>query len=597
MHNPARRASSALAGTGDRPQVWQVSNGRVRRAGMLVPVWSLRRDGTQGIGDTTAVRELVDWAAECGLGFLQLLPINETGVDHSPYNAISSVALEPSLLDLALIPQLNSDDFVRARGEVSPEVFTRNLVDYPAVKKLKRGLLEVAFGRFWSEERESEQGAAFTSFCKEESGWLDLYCKFRWLMTLEGNCETWDLWSMNYNTAQKAEAWIAEKRAARSAEIERCLAFPAWIQWIAYTQWRDLRAYAGSRDVKLMGDVPIGISFSSADVFFEGQWFDLQWSGGAPPETVFKDDAFAVRWGQNWGIPLYRWDVLREDNFSWWRRRIEKLTEVFQIFRIDHILGFYRIFSFPWRPGRNAEFLTLDPEEAKARTGGRLPGFKPHDDDTPEHRAANLAEGDEYLRMVLEAAGDNKVVGEDLGAVPDYVRPHLLAIGIGGFKICHWEVGEDGVGIEHPIPGTDYEECSFATFATHDHPPMALMWEGYRSGMETIDEDAREGARWNLRVLSEFAGIPLAKDADAFPPYDEELQWKLLTALFETNSRYAAFMITDLFGMTERFNVPATVGGANWAVRMPFTVEEMGRRDDLKNEAEKLSILIHDTRR
>ena len=564
---------------------------------MLVPVWSLRRNGTLGIGDTTAVRELVDWAAGCELGFLQLLPINETGLDHSPYNAISSVALEPSLLDLGLVPQLTEDDISRACQKLAPEVFTNDLVDYASVKKLKRALLKVAFARFWAQDRKTEGGLAFARFCEEEEEWLDPYCKFRWLMTLEGDCETWDLWSMNYNTAEKAEAWIAKKRAGQRKELEKCLAFPAWIQWIAFTQWRELRAHADSMDVKLMGDVPIGISFSSADVFFERKWFDLKWSGGAPPETVFKDDPFAVRWGQNWGIPNYRWDVLREHGFSWWRRRIEKMTDVFQIFRIDHILGFYRIFSFPWRPGRNAEFLTLDPKEAKARTGGRLPRFLPNDDDTPENCAANLAAGEEYLQMVLEAAGESEVVGEDLGAVPDYVRPHLSEIGIGGYKICHWEVTADKKGLEHPIAGADYEECSFATYATHDHAPMAAMWEDFRAGMDAGDEDVREGARWNLRVLSEFAGIPLAKDAESFPPYVEEVQWQLLKALFETNSRYAAFMITDLFGMTERFNVPATVGGVNWAVRMHFTVEEMGRRDDLKGESTKLRILICNTSR
>ncbi|NIP97564.1 MAG: 4-alpha-glucanotransferase, partial [Akkermansiaceae bacterium] len=105
-----------------------MSKGRMRRAGMLVPVWSLRREGDLGIGDTTAVRELVDWAGDCGLGFLQLLPINETGVDHSPYNAISSIALEPSLLDLAEVPEITAEDLQEAREVNRPELFTGPLV-------------------------------------------------------------------------------------------------------------------------------------------------------------------------------------------------------------------------------------------------------------------------------------------------------------------------------------------------------------------------------------------------------------------------------------------------------------------------------------
>ncbi len=112
-------------------KVWGVSKVRIRRAGMLVPVWSLRREGALGIGDTAALRELVDWAAECGLGFLQLLPINETGRDHSPYEAISSVALEPALLDLGAVPEITAEDLHAAREAASPEIFTTNFTAIP----------------------------------------------------------------------------------------------------------------------------------------------------------------------------------------------------------------------------------------------------------------------------------------------------------------------------------------------------------------------------------------------------------------------------------------------------------------------------------
>src|SRR5690606_38152820 len=102
----------------------------------------------------------------------------------------------------------------------------------------------------------------------------------------------------------------------------------------------------------------------SADVFSEPDIFDLEWSGGAPPERVFAADPFTVKWGQNWGVPLYKWDVMAGDGFAWWRERVRTVREVFHLFRVDHILGFYRIYSFPWRPQRNEEFLPLEPEEA-----------------------------------------------------------------------------------------------------------------------------------------------------------------------------------------------------------------------------------------
>ena len=562
---------------------------------MLVPVNSLRRDGDLGIGDTAALRELVDWAAECRLGFLQLLPISETGSDHSPYNAISSIALEPALIDLTALPELDEDDLAAAREKLGESVLSEDLIQYEPVKAMKRELLEVAFDRFWAEGRDTDRGAAFDAFREAEAGWLDDYSQFRWLMDVEGGAETWDLWSINYNRPEKAREWIAAKRKQRSKQLDKEQSYHAWVQWIAFSQWRDLRQYAEDQDVLLMGDVPIGISYYSADVFFEPKWFDLKWSGGAPPERVFKDDAFAIKWGQNWGIPLYRWDVLEEHDFSWWKRRIDKLTDVFHIFRIDHILGFYRIYGFPWRPQRNAEFLPLSEDEARARTGGPLPGFMPRPDDTPKNKAANLADGDKYLKAVQEAAGDNAVVGEDLGAVPDYVRPHLKKVGIAGFKICHWEVEEDKKGVEHPYPLEKYDECSFTTYATHDHPSMAAMWDEFRENLSSADEGERVGAAWNLRILSEIAGIPVKKGE--FPPYDRKIQWKQLEALLNAGSRYAAFMITDLYGMTERFNIPGTVGGSNWRVRMPFTVADMSRKKKLTRESARLAKVIEKTGR
>ena len=164
-----------------------------------------------------------------------------------------------------------------------------------------------------------------------------------------------------------------------------------------------------------MGDIPIGVSLSSADVFFERHLFDTEWCGGAPAEGSYAEDPFTAKWGQNWGIPLYRWDVMAQDNFSWWRRRVKYCTKIFSMYRIDHILGFYRIYSFPWKPTENGVFLPLSPDQAAQRTGGRMPGFKPRGDDNAADRNMNLADGDLYLRLLLSAAPGVSVVGEDLG--------------------------------------------------------------------------------------------------------------------------------------------------------------------------------------
>ena len=134
-------------------------------------------------------------------------------------------------------------------------------------------------------------------------------------------------------------------------------------------QREPMRKSAASR---LMGDIPFGVNYYSADVYSRRDEFALDWSGGAPPEPYFKDDEFTQKWGQNWGIPLYRWDVMRTRNLAWWRQRVRGVRKIFHVFRIDHVLGFYRIYAFPWRPERNAEFLPLSWDEMRERTGGAI---------------------------------------------------------------------------------------------------------------------------------------------------------------------------------------------------------------------------------
>ena len=536
-----------------------------RRAGVLCPVFALRRDTDLGIGDTAAVRQLIDWAAETKLRFLQFLPINATGRDPSPYNAISSVALDPLTLDLSpsIVAEMTTAGFSEITGRHCLDSLRGPRVNYPAVRALKGELISEAFARL-----EGERAGEFRAFRQAERSWLDDFCLFRVLMDRAGH-EDWPNWPDEFNTAAKARAWLAAQLTADPPATDRGLALHAYAQWLCATQWRDVRQYARDRGIGLMGDVPFGISWSSADAFFKPEQFEFAWCGGAPPETYFKDDLFVQKWGQNWGIPLYRWDAMKTDDFAWWRQRIRKLCEVFDIFRIDHVLGFYRIYSFPWRPQRNPEFLMLTPDEAKERTGGRLPHFIEHDDATPEHRAANLASGDARLRLIVEAAAGAEVVAEDLGTVPPYVRPHLLSLDIPGFKICHWE--DDGQG--HAVQGATYDNCSFATYATHDHEPMKTFWERRRNELSGHERVAETPPARELRYLCQFAWIH--PEEGPYPPYDQSLRRTLLAALLESNARFTAFLLTDLFGLEDRFNVPGLATNQNWSARLPMTVGGM----------------------
>ncbi len=534
-------------------------------AGVLAPLFALRGKDDLGIGDLGALREFIDWVDGIGFKLVQLLPINETGADNSPYNAISAMAIEPTTLHLAPdSPQdLTREDFDGLTADVDLNSLRLGAVRYRSVKKLKRHLLEKAFANFSthaSEERQLE----FRKFCEEESAWLRDYAFFRALMEKNGDSAAWNRWPAQHQIIEAARTWMDKLPHDQQETLARRQDFFRYVQWIAHQQWRAIKSYAEQRGVALMGDIPFGVSYCSADVFARRDEFMLDWFGGAPPEPYFKDDAFTQKWGQNWGIPLYRWDRMRANNFQWWRERVHGVRRIFHLCRIDHVLGFYRIYAFPWRPRLNKEFLPLDEHQMLERTGGRAPHFIPYDDNTPERREANKREGEQYLRVVLEEADGTRVIGEDLGLVPDYVRPNLRSLGIAGFKIPQWET-HDGL----IVPGDRYERFSVATYATHDHEPIRALWD---EAFERPASDVGEQARATLEKIAAFAGLnPKIEELD----FEKDFYPAIMDALFRCESWIAMVMITDLLARKYRFNVPGTKASLNWTRRMQRSVAEL----------------------
>jgi 4-alpha-glucanotransferase len=527
-------------------------------AGVLVPLFALRREDDLGIGDLGGLREFIDWTAEIGFTLVQLLPINETGADNSPYNAISAMAVEPTTLNLfpGSPEDLTREDFEAALAEVDVTGLRRGSVNYRQVKQLKQRILERAFEHFPSRTGEKRQ-SEFKNFCEEQSSWLHDYALFRVLIEENNGSAAWDHWPSQHQNTEIARNWIRNLPPEKQAKLTRRGDFFCYVQWIADQQWRGIKAHAEQRGVALMGDIPFGVSYYSADVFSRPNEFILDWFGGAPPEPVFKDDAFTQKWGQNWGIPLYRWSAMRANNFQWWRDRARATRRIFHLFRIDHVMGFYRIYAFPWAPQRNKEFLPLDQQEMLERTGGRAPHFVPRNDDTPENCEANKREGEQYLRVVLEEAGAARVAGEDLGVVPDYVRPNLQYLGIAGFKIPQWEM-RDGL----IIPGELYDRLSVATYATHDHEPIRALWH---EALKKPNSETGQQARATLEKIALFAGLNLKSDE---VEYEKNFYPAAMDALFKCNSWIAIVMITDLLARQYRFNVPGTSAKLNWTRRI-----------------------------
>ena len=568
-----------------------VINPKERMCGLLVPVFALRRDGDLGIGDTTSMRQALEFCARHNLAVLQVLPINETGGDNSPYNALSSLALDPVLLDVSpdAVPGLTTETY---NNFVTPEVvrdISGPAVKYAVVKPLKLQLLRAAYENFLPTEVAGSTKVAieFRNFKSEHATWLQPYTMFRLLVELYNDMAVWPWWEPNHQTLSTAEKWFDEQ-SNNDPELAKKRDFWAYVQWIAFRQWDTVRSHADHLGIGLMGDLPFGISRYSADVWSERELFDLEWSGGAPPEPYFQDNEFVVKWGQNWGIPLYNWDEHRRENFAWWRKRVGLITRVFHYFRIDHVLGFFRIYAFPWIPERNDEFVKLTEKEAAKITGGKLPQFIQRNDYPKELGEKNAHEGEALLLMIQEAAGGSGVVAEDLGTVPWYVRPLLHELGIPGFAIPIFERDEETKEFK---PKEELHPLSLATYATHDLSPLVGYYEDLVRRWH--GRDGHE-AWLDVQRLMRFLGLD---DTDPPTSFTPELHEAFMEALLETKCWLAMFMITDLLGTTERYNEPGLAADSNWSQRMDCTLVECEARADYAEKIEALSELVKKTGR
>lgn len=527
----------------------------------MVPVFALRYDKDFGIGDTEAVRQAITFCAEHKLGLLQLLPVNETGADNSPYNAISSVALDPIYLTLTpeQVPGLLPETLTEMYPQSLRDKLQTGPVQYQKVKQLKLEILSSAYIEFEAVDLHigTDLAYEFQAFVENNMGWLPGYTLFRTLLNEYSNNAIWPDWAPEHQGLIKAEHWLAT--APDKEELVRYRQFTAYVQWIAWRQWAAVRAWADQNQVKLVGDIPFGVSRYSADVWSERDLFDLEWSGGAPAEPFFAGDEFLRRWGQNWGIPLYKWDAHRAQDFAWWKQRVAMTGQIFQSFRIDHVLGFFRIYSFPWMPQQNQEYALLTPEEAKEKAGGRVPQFLPRPDEPEENGELNCAEGEALLKMIQQAAGTTAVVAEDLGVVPKYVPPLLEKIGIPGFAIPQFIVDPETRAY---IPKDKMPELAITTWGTHDHSPlitwyldMTRKWRG---------PDGHES--WlELQRLMKFLG-----ENEDEPPatFTDKLHEACLRALLESKSCWTIFVISDIFGVDWRFNQPGTASDDNWSQRL-----------------------------
>ena len=392
-----------------------------RTAGILLPLFSMPSTRSWGIGEIGDLVPMTRWLQDAGLGVLQLLPTNEMAPGQtSPYSAISAMALDPIYISMHAVrdftvfggePRLDLADQVAIRSARSS---TR--VDYASVRRVKEHALRMAFSHFWDTEwvRGTARAGSFAAFCSWEEWWLADYALYRALRERSGG-RPWTEWE------EPLRRRDPEAVARAREELDTEILFYQYLQWLADEQWQDARDAAAP--VALFGDFPFMVATDSADVWARQHLFRFDATVGVPP------DAFSAT-GQDWGMPVYRWDVMDRDDYRWLRQRTKRSARLFHGYRIDHLVGFYRTFSRP-----------LDSQEGSF---------------DPSREPDQLAQG-ERLMAIFTGCGA-RIIAEDLGVVPDFVRrslararnPRLQGLPVG----ARMEDARPSVPRSEPIPGT-----------------------------------------------------------------------------------------------------------------------------------------------
>ena len=290
-----------------------------------------------------------------------------------------------------------------------------------------------------------------------------------------------------------------------------------WVQWQLARQWRRARLDASAAGVELMGDLPFTVGVDSSDVWANRSLFRIDQHVGTPPEEGAPE-------GQDWGLPVYDWSVLRRNELSWIKARAMRAGDLFSLYRIDHAIGFYRTY-----------FRSAD---------GQTSGF------TPADEGEQLALGERVMRL-LRRFGE--VVAEDLGTVPPFLRPSLEKIGVPGYRVLRWE--KDGDDYRDPAR---WPALTVATNATHDTDTTADWYDG-------LSTEERE----RLRKIPSLAAL------DPTRRFDDQTRDLFLQALYQAPSVLALIPIQDALGGRERINTPGTVDAGNWTYRMGKSVGDL----------------------
>ncbi len=502
--------------------------------GIDVPLFSLHSERSCGIGEFLDLLPLIDWCSSIHFDIVQLLPLNDTGMDASPYNALSAYALNPIHLSLTALPNVERYPELT---EIAKQLAKLNHTQHIAYAKVREGKEEFLRFYYTKQHQEIVESTEYQHFVNSSS-WLKGYALFRALK----NKYQWISWEDWPTDIQNPTPSTLQSLTEHFADE---IAWHCFVQYLCFLQLQSVKKYASDKGVSLLGDIPILISRDSADVWLHRDFFNLDFAAGAPPDFFNRD-------GQKWGFPLYNWDALAKQNYQWWQERLAYASKFYHLYRIDHVIGFFRIWAVK--------------HDAKTGKEGKF---------IPEDKSSWLSHGETLLRMLLRGS-TMLPIAEDLGDVPIEVRPCLQAFGICGTKVMRWERRwNEDKGFIHP---EDYPAISLTTVSTHDSETVSLWWKEH-------PDEAQEFAKF----MGWYYTPVLSRE------YLREIVWDShhTGSLLHVNllQEYLALVpgLTWPCLEDERINMPGIVSNLNWSYRFRPTVEEIVANTTLSHMMQELS--------
>lgn len=467
----------------------------MRSSGVLMHISSL--PSPYGIGTMgKEARKFADFLEKAGQKYWQILPICPTSYGDSPYQSFSSFAGNPYLIDLEYLCK----EKLLTKKECASFPWGKDPlhVDYGIMYESRYKLLKLAYQRFCAHEP-----ADFAVFCAQEAEWLSDYALFMALKDASGGA-AWFAWDKDLKT-RKPEAL----EAARKAYAED-IRFYQMLQYLFFDQWWKLKAYVNAKGIEIIGDVPIYVAGDSADVWANPKQFYLDEDlnpidvAGCPPDAFSED-------GQLWGNPLFRWDVMKADGYSWWTRRIAAMSKLYDVVRIDHFRGFDSYYAIP-----------AEDKNAKGGEWRKGPGM-------------------DLFRVLEQKLGKLNIIVEDLGFLTPSVLKLVADSGFPGMKVIQFAF--DSREGSNYLPHTYTEHCVVYT-GTHDNDTL-LGW------MKTAPKQSVKFAKEYLNLTKE-----------------EGYHWGMMRGAWSSVGEVAIVPMQDILGLGSeaRMNTPSTLGG-NWQWR------------------------------